>query len=101
MSVALQTDTGEGVWYVTFALYNLLDEEIDLKIRKISGQMEGGALGRYLEGRGGGRKECGGRTEMGGRSCKLSGVLDPMILVQGSLALRQETRCGTVLAAGG
>ena len=52
MSVALQTDTGEGVWYVTFALHNLLDEEIGLKIRKTSGQMEGGALGWYLEGRG-------------------------------------------------
>ena len=79
MSVALQTDMGEGVWYVTFAPYNLLDEEIDLKIRKISDQTEGGELGWYLEGRGGGRKECRGQTKMGGRSCKPSGVLDPVI----------------------
>ena len=35
--------------------------------------------GRYLEGRGGGRKECGRRTEMGGRSCKPNRVLDPVI----------------------
>ena len=41
--------------------------------------MEGGALGWYLEGRGGGRKECGGWTKMGGRSCKLWRVLDPVI----------------------
>ena len=42
------------------------DEEVDLKIRKISDQMEGGALSRYLEGRGEKGNKCRGWTEMGG-----------------------------------
>ena len=40
--------------------------------------MEGGLSGRYLEGRGGGRKECGRRTKMGGKSCESKRVLDPV-----------------------
>ena len=46
-------------------------------MRRVSDQTEGGLSGRYLEGRGGGGK--GKRTEMGGRSCKSSGVPDPVI----------------------
>ena len=57
------------------------DKEVDLKIESVSDQTEGGLSGRYLEGRGGGRKECGRQTKMGGRSCKSKRVLDPVIPV--------------------